>query len=86
MAVPATAAETEPAARRKLSYRQARELEQLPARIETLEASIAELAAAMNDPGFYLRDAAQITADTQRIAALQEELDAAYARWQELEA
>ena len=75
----------EPAARRKLSYKDARELEQLPARIEALEARIAAATAAMNDAAFFQRDAAAIQADTDALAAAQRELDGAYARWAELE-
>src|SRR5688500_15362554 len=72
--------------KRKLSYKDARELEQLPARIEVLEAQLARMAEAMNDPGFYQRDAAAINADTLALATMQQELDAAYGRWAELEA
>ena len=72
-------------ARRKLSFKQTRELEQLPARIEALEADIATLTEAMNDPAFFQRDAAAITADNARMVALQGELEAAYARWAELD-
>jgi ATP-binding cassette subfamily F protein uup len=71
--------------RRKLSYKDARELELLPARIETLENEIAERTQAMHDPAFFKQDSAAITAANQTLAALQAELDAAYARWQELE-
>ncbi|MFT3898575.1 MAG: ATP-binding cassette domain-containing protein [Thermomonas sp.] len=73
------------AARAKLSYKDARELEQLPLRIETLETELARMTAAMNEPAFYQRDAAAIGADNAALAALQDELDAAYARWAELE-
>ena len=69
----------------KLSYRDARELEQLPARIETLETELARMTAAMNEPAFYQRDAAAIGADNAALSELQAELDAAYARWAELE-
>ena len=72
--------------KRKPSYKDVRELELLPARIESLEADIAARTQAMHDPGFYRQDAAAITAANQALAALQAELDAAYARWQELEA
>ncbi|MGN6513725.1 MAG: ATP-binding cassette domain-containing protein [Lysobacteraceae bacterium] len=72
-------------ARRKLGYKDARELEQLPARIEALEARLAELAALSGDPAFYQRDAAAITAHNAALARAQAELDAAYARWAELE-
>jgi ATP-binding cassette subfamily F protein uup len=72
--------------KRKLSYKDARELELLPARIETLENEIATRTQAMHDPTFFKQDGAAITAANQALAALQAELDAAYARWQELEA
>ncbi|MBU8978219.1 ATP-binding cassette domain-containing protein [Lysobacter sp. MMG2] len=74
-----------PAAKKKLSYKDARELEQLPARIEALETRVAELTAQMNEPAFYQRDAAAITAHTDLMAKTQAELDAAYERWNELE-
>ncbi|HET6397883.1 MAG TPA: ABC transporter ATP-binding protein, partial [Pseudoxanthomonas sp.] len=71
--------------RRKLSYKDARELEQLPARIEALEAELSALAAAMSEPGFYQQDAGAVAAHAQRMAATQEALDQAYARWAELD-
>ena len=72
-------------ARTKLSYKDARELEQLPARIEALETELARMAAAMHEPAFYQRDAAAIGADNAALERLQGELDAAYGRWAELE-
>lgn len=72
-------------AKRKLSYKDARELEQLPARIETLEADLAALTARMNDPAFYQRDGAAIAAHNAEVARVQAELDVAYARWEALE-
>ena len=83
-AAPAAAPQPAPA-KRKLSYKDARELEQLPARIEALETQLAAMAEAMNEPAFYQRDSAEVAAHTQRMAALQAELDQAYARWQELD-
>src|SRR5690606_31309973 len=71
--------------KRKLGFKETRELEQLPARIEALESRIAELTAAMNDPAFYQRDSGAITAHNAEVADTQAELDAAYARWEELE-
>jgi ATP-binding cassette subfamily F protein uup len=79
------AAPSAPSARRKLSYKDARELELLPARIETLENEIAARTQAMHDPEFFRQDGAAITAANQTLAARQAELDAAYQRWQELE-
>ncbi|MCY7355314.1 MAG: ATP-binding cassette domain-containing protein [Lysobacter sp.] len=78
-------AETKAAAKRKLSYKDARELEQLPLRIETLETTLGELTARGNDPAFYQCDAGAIAAHNTGLAKLQLELDAAYARWSELE-
>ncbi|HSN01417.1 MAG TPA: ATP-binding cassette domain-containing protein, partial [Rudaea sp.] len=72
--------------RKKLSYKDTRELELLPARIETLENVIAARTQAMHDPAFFKQDGGTITLANQELAALQAELDAAYARWQELEA
>jgi ATP-binding cassette subfamily F protein uup len=70
---------------RKLTYKDARELELLPARLEALEAEIAARTQAMHDPAFFKQDSAAVTAANQALAALQAELDTAYARWQELE-
>ena len=43
------------------------------------------MAVAMNEPAFYQRDAAAINDDNAALAKLQAELDAAYARWSELD-
>jgi ATP-binding cassette subfamily F protein uup len=89
-APPPPRAPSEPAAvaaeKRKLSYKETRELEALPQRIEALEARIAALGASMQDPAFYRQDGAAIAAANAELAALQAELDAAYLRWQSLEA
>ncbi|HEX6834675.1 MAG TPA: ABC transporter ATP-binding protein, partial [Rudaea sp.] len=72
-------------AKRKLSYKDSRELEQLPARIEKLEEEIAERTRAMQAPGFYKQDNALIVAANGELAALQAQLTAAYERWQQLD-
>ncbi len=72
--------------KRKLSYKDARELELLPARIEQLETQIAALTASMAEPDFFRRDAAAVTAHNAEMASVQTELDAAYARWAALDA
>ncbi|MBN8769083.1 MAG: ATP-binding cassette domain-containing protein [Stenotrophomonas nitritireducens] len=85
-AQPAAAPVAEAApARRKLSFKDARELEQLPAKIEQLERDVEGLTGAMNDPAFYTRSSAEVTAHTQQLSKVQAELDAAYARWEELD-
>ena len=84
--VPASPASMPAPARRKLGYKDARELEQLPARIESLESELATLAAAMSEAGFYQQPPGEVTAHAQRMASTQAELDQAYARWAELDA
>ncbi|MEI7035784.1 ATP-binding cassette domain-containing protein [Fulvimonas yonginensis] len=73
------------AAKRKLSFKDQRELEQLPARIEKLETDIAQRTAAMNEPAFFQQDSTAIVQANDALAKLQTELDAAYTRWSELE-
>ena len=74
-----------PPARVKLSYKEARELEQLPQRIEALEAQVAGFTARMGEAGYFQREAAAIAADNAALASAQAALDAAYARWEQLE-
>ena len=70
----------------KLSYKLARELEQLPARVEALEAEIEILSARMNDPEFFRGNPETISTVGNDLNRLQSELDQAYARWEALEA
>lgn len=70
----------------KLSYKEDKELQELPARIETLEAEQHELSVAMSDPDLYReggQKAAGLTARADEVATL---LKGLYARWEELEA
>lgn len=71
--------------KRKLNYNDARELEQLPARIETLETRVADLAGQLNDPAFYQQGRAVIESHNAELAATQADLEAAYTRWSQLE-
>jgi ATP-binding cassette subfamily F protein uup len=73
------------APKKKLSFKEQRELDMLPAKLEQLEAEITKRTEAMNDPAFYQQDAAAITRANDELAALQAELDAAFARWEALE-
>ncbi|MDE3210129.1 MAG: ABC transporter ATP-binding protein, partial [Pseudomonadota bacterium] len=73
------------AAKRKLSFKDQRELEQLPLRIEQLEAAIAAHGEAMAEPAFFKQDSAAITRANEAVAKQQAELEAAYARWSELD-
>ena len=69
----------------KLSYKEQRELSQLPGRIEQLETELAELQAQTADPGFYQSEAEAIKTTLGRLEQLQASLDEAYSRWEELE-
>ncbi len=69
----------------KLSYKDQRELDGLPQRIEVLDAELAELHAAIAEAGFYQQDGATIAETTRRLEQLEQELEQAYARWEQLE-
>jgi ATP-binding cassette subfamily F protein uup len=70
---------------RKLSYKDQRELESLPQRIEILETDQAQLQKQTADPGFYQLPADEIAAGLARLEALSTELEDCYARWEALE-
>jgi ATP-binding cassette subfamily F protein uup len=70
---------------KKLSYREQRELDALPGRIESLEAEQRTLNAKIADPAFYLESAEAIRAAMARVESLESELAVVYARWDELE-
>lgn len=70
--------------RAKLSYKDQREYDLLPARIEALDAAIARDEAALADPALYARDPAGFDRLSQGIAAQRAEKDAAELRWLEL--
>ncbi len=74
-----------PAARRKLSFNEQRELATLPAHIEALEAEQQRLTAESESPEFYKEAADHIRAVLSRIEALSGELESALGRWVELE-
>jgi ATP-binding cassette subfamily F protein uup len=70
---------------KKLSYREQRELETLPGRIESLEAEQRALNAKIADPAFYAEPAAVIKEAVARLEAIEAELADAYGRWDKLE-
>jgi ATP-binding cassette subfamily F protein uup len=72
--------------KKKLSYKESRELEGLPLRIEGLEEEKDLLFATLNDPVFQVgSDARTIHAANDKLEALEKELEEAYLRWDELE-
>ncbi len=84
--LPAPAVARPAPAAAKLSAKERRELEQLPAQIEALERVQRELAEQVSRPEFYKQAAAERAPIETRLAALPAELEAAYARWASLEA
>jgi len=86
--MPAKAAKAKPERERprKLSFRERHELDELPRKIETLEAELAALHERMADPAFYREQGEAVAAATARLQSLEGELEEAYARWEELAA
>ncbi len=82
---PAPAAAATPS-RRKLSYKEQRELEALPAKIDALEQQQSALEARTTDATFYQQSREAVDAVLAELSDVQESLDAAIERWAELEA
>ena len=74
-----------PQERRRLSYKERRELEELPKRIEVLEAEQRTLAETIAGPDFYKQGAAAIAAALERARLLERDLGDLYRRWDELD-
>lgn len=70
---------------RKLSFKEQRELESLPKRIEEIENRQQELHALMADPSFYQKPREEIAAATEELEQLEEELMEKFDRWESLE-
>jgi len=70
----------------KLSYKETRELAELPARIESLESEQSELQGRMADPALYQGDSGEVVRVKERLTEVESILEDAYARWETLEA
>ena len=79
------AVKTEPV-KKKLSYKDQRELDLLPGKIEQLEAEQQALQQQLADPAIYRERAADAAALSSKLAVLDSELQTAYARWEALDA
>jgi ATP-binding cassette subfamily F protein uup len=79
---PASSPATKP---RKLSFKEQRELESLPKRIEEIETRQQELHALMADPSFYQKPREEIAAATEELEQLDAELTEKFDRWESLE-
>jgi ATP-binding cassette subfamily F protein 3 len=86
--IPATSTPPEGAAerRRKLSYKEQRELAELPQTIERLEREQAALQAKLADPAFYREAGERVAAVRAELSQVEQALEGSFARWDELEA
>ena len=75
-----------PAAKSKLNYKDARELEALPAHIQQLETEQMDIAGRLADPALYQTDPKNAAKLQARSEAIDAELLDALARWEALEA
>ena len=73
------------ASRRKLSYKERRELEDIPAKIDALEDEQARLQAAMSSPEYYRLGADQVRIDKDRLEQIDEDLMQLLERWEALQ-
>ncbi len=71
---------------RKLTFKEQRELESLPARIDQLETEQAALHVVMSAPSFYQQPKSDIAATSAKLEALERELADVFSRWESLEA
>jgi len=81
-AAPATQKEKQ----RKLTFKEQKEIEALPKRIEELDAEQQRILATMGDPAFYKESGNKVASTKARLETVEKELAAAYKRWDELEA
>jgi ATP-binding cassette subfamily F protein uup len=68
-----------------LSYKDQRELTELPQKIESLETNIKDISLKMSAPEFYQSERTLIEKTEQQLAAYQTELSDYYQRWELLE-
>lgn len=83
-AAPAPAPAPPPAKKGKLSYKDQRDYDLLPARIEELDAAIAQGEAQLADPDLYTKNPKKFEAVMAQVATARAEKDAAEERWLEL--
>ena len=74
------------AAARRLTFKEQRELAGMEEAITAAEARLAGLSAALQDPALYRERGAEVAGLVAAEAEAQRQVEALYARWQELEA
>ena len=70
---------------KKLSYKDQRELDLLPGKIESLENEQQQLQAQISDSSFYQQQQETIKQTLYKLEHVNAELEQCYARWEELE-
>ncbi len=83
---PAAAPATAAAKPKKLSFKEQRELEQLPQQIADLETEQASISARLADPDLYRKEPGEVQRLNQRFADIDDALMMALQRWEEIEA
>jgi ATP-binding cassette subfamily F protein uup len=73
-------------ANRRLTYKDQRDLDRLPAEIERIELEIARAEEVLHDPDLYARDPGRFHAVTDEVARLRSEKHKAEERWLEVAA
>jgi ATP-binding cassette subfamily F protein uup len=86
VATPVVATTKPKSTSKKLSYKDQRELDQLPEQIEGLEIQIGEITELISQPDFYKSERAEIEKTEQQLADVQQQLNQSYQRWEELDA
>lgn len=71
--------------KKKLSYKEQKELDELPELISRLEANQIAVTEIINDPDFYKNDPAMVNTQLAELKTLDGRLEQAYLRWGELE-
>ena len=71
--------------KRKLSFKEQKELTSLPAVIEKLEREVAEIHATMAQPDFYRQSGDALAREQARLESVQQRLVVAFARWESLD-
>jgi ATP-binding cassette subfamily F protein uup len=72
-------------AAKKLGYKEQRELEMLPKRIEELELELETIQGRMADPAFYQQEGDEIALQKERLSEVEAEVEQAFRRWEALE-
>jgi ATP-binding cassette subfamily F protein uup len=71
---------------RKLSFKEARELEGMEAQIHAVEAEVARIEGLFSNPDFFRKHAAQVNQLTDELETAKKNVSKFYSRWEELEA